>query len=209
MSNTSFMKKIDSLIFKEIAKLENSESYQKVSDLYSSFEDNVQKIVKSCIMLAVIVVPLLLVLLFKFSNNSLNDELNLKKDLIISANTLIKSKNEIKRVSRVQIGKQFVESSEEIKKNVLGMLNLAGVDSSKVKISNIDITPEASLITKVKADVKFDGMSNNDIFSFLTNLTSKLKIRIDEISLKKNDSTKLLDGVFTMNYFSKAEILNE
>lgn len=209
MSNTSIMKKLDILIFKEINKLENSDNYQKVSELYSSLEDNVQKIVKACIMAVVIILPLIFVFIFKLSNNSLIDELGLKKDLITSANTFIKSKNDIKRKSRFHIGKQFVESSEEIKKNVQGMLNLAGVDSSKVKISNIDITSEAALITKVKADVKFDSMSNDDIFSFLTNLSSKLKIRIDEISIKKNDSTKLLDGVFTMNYFSKAEILDE
>lgn len=209
MSNSSPMHKLDTAILKQINKLENSDSYQKASEAYSSLEDNVQRTVKIVLMILVIAVPLIFIMIFKSSNNNLVQEVNLKQDLIISANTLIKSKNEIKRASSKQLARQFVESTEEIKKIVLGMLNLAGIDSSKVKISNVDVTPEASLITKVKADVKFDGMSNDDIFNFLKNLSLKQKIRIDEISIKKNATSNLLGGVFTMYYFSKAEVLDE
>lgn len=209
MSNSSPMQKIDTAILKQINKLENSDGYQKASEAYSALEDNVQRVVKIVLMILVIAIPLLFIMILKSSNSSLLDEVNIKKDLIISSNTLIKSKNAIRRASSKQLARQFVESSDEIKKTVLGMLNLAGVDSSKVKISNVDVTPEASLITKVKADVKFDGMSNDDIFNFLKNLSQKQKIRIDELSIKKNATSNLLDGVFTMYYFSKAEILYE
>lgn len=209
MSNSSPMQKLDSAILVQLKKLQNSENYQKISETYSSLEESVQRIVKALLMLLVFIIPLFVVMMFKSSNNKLLVDTNVKKDLIISANTLIKSKNEIKRASTKQLARQFIESPEEIKKIILGMLNLAGVDSNKVKISNVEVTPEASLITKVKADVKFDAMSNDDIFNFIKNLSTKQKIRIDEISIKKNDSTHLLDGVFTMYYFSKAEVLDE
>lgn len=209
MSNPSPMQKIDSAILQQINKFESSENYQKASDFYSALEDNAQTALKSALMAFVILVPLLVVIIFKSFNKGLIAEVGLKKDLIISANTLIKSKNEIKRASQKQLARKFVESADEIKKTILGMLNLAGVDSSKVKISNIDITSEVSLITKVKSDVKFDAMSNDDLFSFIKNLSTKQKVKIDEISIKKNATTNLLDGVFTMHYYSKAEILDE
>ena len=209
MKNISIMSKIDKLVLNEITKIENTEGYQKLSDSFSALEENVQRALKIAIMALVIIIPLLFLLLINSSNNSLSEEVNIKKELIESTNSLIKSKNDIKRTARFNLSPEFVETSSEIKQKILGMLNITGVDSTKVKISNIEVTPEASLITKIKADVKFDGMDNNELFNFVKNLSMRLKVRIDEISIKKNETSKLLDGLFTIHYISKAPVLNE
>ena len=209
MKNISIMSKIDKLVLNEITKIENTEGYQKLSDSFSALEENVQRALKIAIMALVIIIPLLFLLLINSSNNSLSEEVNIKKELIESTNSLIKSKNDIKRTARFNLSPEFVETSSEIKQKILGMLNITGVDSTKVKISNIEVTPEASLITKIKADVKFDGMDNNELFNFVKNLSMRLKVRIDEISIKKNETSKLLDGLFSIHYISKAPVLNE
>ena len=209
MKNISIMSKIDKLVLNEITKLENTEGYQKLSDSFSALEENVQRTLKVAIMVLVIIIPLLFLLIINSSNNSLSEEVSIKKELIKSTNSLVKSKNDIKRTARFNLSPEFVETSSDIKQKVLGMLNITGVDSTKVKISNIEVIPEASLITKIKADVKFDGMDNTDLFNFIKNLSMRLKVRIDEISIKKNETSKLLDGLFTIHYISKAPVLNE
>lgn len=209
MKKLNLMQKVDSFIYNEIEKLETNEGYQKLSDSFSALEENVQKAVKIIIMISIIAIPALIILLIKSSNTSLQNEVEIKKDLVISANSLIRSKNDIKRTSRFNLSPDFVDTSSEIKQKVLGMLNITGIDSTKVKISGIDITPEANLITKIKADVKFDNMDNNELFNFIKNLSMRLKVRVDEVSIKKNSTTNLLDGVFTIHYLSKAPVIND
>lgn len=201
----SVMKSIDTLLNKEILKLQDNENFEKISNSFSMLEDKEQKIIKLLLVFFVIAAPLLFVFIFKSSNNSLLEELKIKEELILKANTLVRSKSDLKISNRTLLGNDFVESESLLKTKISGMLNISGIDASKVKISNIQINPEVNLLTSIKADIKFDSLDNKDFFNFIKNLSDKLRIRVDELSVQKNTKSNLLDGILTIQYLSKAD----
>ncbi|MCT4641982.1 MAG: hypothetical protein N4A33_06750 [Bacteriovoracaceae bacterium] len=204
MKIPSLMKKIDKALFNNLEKVQTSTGYNKFLDFYSGLEDSQQKIIKHISVMSVIIIPLLIVLLFMKSNSNAQAQLDLRTSIITKANSLIQAKSSVRSLSRVYFGDSFVDSEGSFKSKITGLLNIAGVDASKIKMSGFEKTEQASLITKIKADIKFDNLSNEELFNSLIQFTRKSKVRIDEINIQKDQESSMLRGIMSVHYFSKA-----
>lgn len=201
-------KKVDAFIFSKIDELQSHPEYQKIADAYSNLEENIQEAIKVSLMLLLTLVPLLVFWFFYSSNNSLKEDLSLKEQIITTANELIQKKAIITTHSRKILGPTFINSDGALKNKVSSLLSMASVDSSKIKVQNFDAIEEDGYITKVKSDLSFRDLTSQDIFAIFNTLTSKGKMRVDEVSIRKSSSDGLLDGMLTVFYYSKEVITN-
>jgi len=203
MKKLEIMKNIDSYLFDKLDELQAQPGWSKIADLYASLEEKSQEIVKATIMAIIFIVPLLVVLIMVGLNSSLRSEQETKKNMIEIANSIIQKQSLINGSEKKILGSQFINSASAFKSKIANTFNLLSIDTSKVKISNFDSSEENGLITRAKIDIKFNGLTNDQLFSAINNLVGKDKIRIDEIQVRKESQNNLLDGIMTVLYFSK------
>lgn len=203
MKDIQIMKKIDTFIFNKLDDLSNSAEFQKMTDAYANLDENIQEVIKAILMAIVIIIPLVIIFVFSTINSSAKKELDQKEKIIMTANELIQKSSLITNEERKILASNYIDSQGGLKSQISNTLNMISVDSSKVQISNFDSEELDGLITKLKADVSFKGFSDQELFAMVNSIVSKMKIRIDEISIKKNESQNALDGIMTIYYYSK------
>lgn len=203
MKSPNIIKNIDSFLFKQADALIESAEFNKVAEAYSSQEDKVQEGIKVLLMLFTIGAPLLVIFIFFGINNTKRTEIELKEELITTANLLIQQKSLLSGEERVTLSTKYIDSQKALTSTINSSLSLISVDSNKVQISDFQSEDLKGLITKVSSKVSFKGLTSEGLMAFFNNLNSKLKIRMDEISIRKNEISNSLDGVITIHYFSK------
>ncbi len=207
MKKIEIMKPIDSFIFSKLDELSNLPEFQKITDAYSNLEDSVQEIIKATLMALIIALPILFIIIFSSLNSSAKKELDMKDEIIMTANEFIQKHSLIASEERKILANNFVDSQNALKSQISNTLAMISVDSTKVQVNNFDSEELDGLITKAKADLSFRGLTDQELFAAVNSLVSKLKIRIDEISIKKNETKNVLDGIMTIHYYSKDKVV--
>ena len=209
MKKIKILKNIDFFLFKQAdALIENSE-FNKISEAYSSQEDKVQEIIKVILMVLSIGIPLLIIFIFFNINSAKRSQIQIKEDLIETANLLIQKKSLLTSEERRTLSAKYLDSQKGLKSTIKSSLSLISIESTKVQVSDFQSEDLEGLITKLSAKLSFKGLTSEGIMAFFNNLNAKLRIKMDEISIRKNEATNSLDGVMTIHYYSKEPPTNE
>ena len=209
MKKIKILKNIDFFLFKQAdALIENSE-FNKISEDYSSQEDKVQEIIKVILMVLSIGIPLLIIFIFFNINSAKRSQIQIKEDLIETANLLIQKKSLLTSEERRTLSAKYLDSQKGLKSTIKSSLSLISIESTKVQVSDFQSEDLEGLITKLSAKLSFKGLTSEGIMAFFNNLNAKLRIKMDEISIRKNEATNSLDGVMTIHYYSKEPPTNE
>lgn len=208
MAKLEVFKKIDEFLFMKIDELQNNPEYQKIADSYSNLEENVQEFIKVSLMLLVTLIPLLVFWIFFSSNSSLKEDLHTREQVIQVSNELIQKKAIMTAQERKILGSSYVDSAGALKNKITSTISMSSIDTSKIRIQNFDSQELDGFITKVKSDISFKDLSSQDIFAILNSLTTRGKMRVDEISVRKSAGDGLLDGMLTVLYYSKEMTAN-
>ena len=208
MKKIQIMKTIDTFIFLKLDELSNLSEFQKLTETYSNLEESIQELVKVVLMAIIVLIPLLFIFLFSSFNSSAKKELETKDQIITTANELIQKKSLINTEERKILATNFVDTQNALQSQISNTLSMISVDSTKVNINNFDTEELEGLITKVKADLAFKGFTDQELFAMVNSMVSKLKVRIDEISIKKNETRNILDGIMTVHYYSKDKVVD-
>jgi hypothetical protein len=203
MKQLNIMKKIDTAIFSKLDQLQKHPEFQKVADAYSALEERYQEMIKISMALLIILVPVLTLSIFSLINTSAMEDLKLKEEIITYANEIIQKQSLLNKEERDLLGRTFIDSQRSLQQKITSNMSRLGIDTSKVKISNFDAIDLSGNILQAQLDVKFDGFTNDQVFGLLSTLISKEKMRIDSFTAKKNKNSNMLDGIFTILYFSK------
>ena len=208
MKKLQIMKTIDTFIFFKLDELSNLSEFQKLTEAYSNLEESIQELVKVVLMAIIVLIPLLFIFLFSSFNSSAKKELETKDQIITTANELIQKQSLINTEERKILAANFVDTQNALQSQISNTLSMISVDSTKVNINNFDTEELEGLITKVKADLAFKGFTDQELFAMVNSMVSKLKVRIDEISIKKNETRNILDGIMTVHYYSKDKVVD-
>jgi hypothetical protein len=201
------MKSLDLFLLDQIDKIKETPGYQKMLDAFSSSEENTQFIIKYVLMILTTVIPLSICLIVYLYSSSLRSDLAVKESIIKSSANIIANTQEVQKISRTVFG-QNLDSQNQLKSKISNTLSSSGIDSSKVSISNFNLE-EGDSLNEMTAGLKFNSFSSENFYGFINNLVLRDKIKIDEIDVKKNKATNLLDGILSISYHSKVSSDNE
>jgi hypothetical protein len=203
MKNINIMKNIDIFFFKQVDNVVQHPEFQKVSDFYSSLDEKAQELVKVALLILTVGLPLLVLFIFFSINQSKKVDLLTKDKLIQTANTLIQKKSLIKSEEMKTLSQKYVDSQRGLKAVIDSKLRLINIESTKVLINDFNTEDLDGLISKLSANLSFKGLTSDGLMALFNSLNAKLKVKIDEVSIRKNDITNSLDGVMSIHYYSK------
>lgn len=205
MKSLNLMKKIDNVLFSKIDELESSDGYQKVADTYSTLEESHQDLIKLFMAIILFVAPLTIFFIFSSINDNSKKMLKLKEEIISFSNEIISKKQKVKIEAKKILGRDIIDSQSQLEQKIINNMNRIGIDTSKLQVNNFEINDLNGNIIEAKIDVKFSDLTNDQIFSAISYLVGTDKMKIENLNIKKNTSTNLLDGVFTTLHYSKVD----
>lgn len=197
------MEPLDNFIFQKVEDLRATKEFQKVLDAYSNLDEKPQEVVKALMAASLVLIPFLVITIFFSMNSSLQGEIDDKKELLELSQGIIREKSTVSSAQRQFVGPTPVSSQGDMQNLISSAISLAGIDASKVSVSNFQPGGQAGMVSQSMIDMKFQDLTNDQLFSFLTNLSQRSKVLFDEISVKKNTESKLLEGIATLVYLSK------
>lgn len=203
MSKISVFKRLDQVTFGALNKLKDSTEYTKLMDQYNSFDENIQESIRGTIMLLLFAIPLIILFLFKWSNISLEKDLQTRNLVVSSANEIIQTTKTIQTAERQHIGKRFVDNKSAFQQILSGAARVSNVDLNKISVGSFEKFDQAGNIIQIETDIKYTGITNEQLFNFINHLSEKSRMKFDKVSIKKNSSNNLLEGIFTALYYSK------
>ena len=184
----NIMKNLDSFLFKQADTLVASAEFNKVSEAYSSQEDKVQEIIKVILMILTVGVPTIIVIVFLGLNNSKRNQIEVKEELIETANLLIQQRSLLSSEERRTLSSKYIDSQKALRSTINSSLNLISIESTKVQISDFQSDDLEGLITKASAKVSFKGLTSEGLMAFFNNLNTSLS---KEQKLRRNESCDL------------------
>ncbi|MEX0798699.1 MAG: hypothetical protein WEB87_04420 [Bacteriovoracaceae bacterium] len=203
MAKIKIMEPLDRFIFQKLEELQSVKDVQKVLDAYSNLDEKPQEIIKALLALSLVAIPLSVILVFYGLNSSLKSDLETKRDVLSLAQNIIQEKSGMQSAQRKFLGQTYVGALNEMQNLISASISAAGLDSSKISVSNFEPIEHEGFITQASLDMKFQDLSNRELFGFLNILSERYKMKFEEVSVKKNDSSNLLEGVMTIHYYSK------
>ena len=200
MSKFSIMKPIDRFLMENLEKLISTPEYQKMLDTYNSWEDKVQSIFKGALLFLIVLVPIILIFIFMMLNSSAKSRLSTAEKIIETGNGIISTSSQVRSISTKYFGKP-ISSKSNFEREMANSLPSQGIDSSKILIGDFELN-EIDGVNELKAELKFSALSSQNIFNLLNILTIRQKMKIEEINIKKNIQTNLLEGTLAVIHFS-------
>ena len=207
MKNLNIMKKIDLMILNKIEKLKDSSEFQKVTDKYNLMQETHQAIINAVLMTLTFVIPLFIILFaYLFYSSTLN-KVQLSEKMIETASSIISKSRQLEIESKDLLGRS-ITSEAMLKNSITSALSSAGIDTSKIIISNFDLFEDAG-INEVSADLQFKSLSSQNIYSLMQKIFVESRFRAKTVNIEKNPKDQLLEGILKISHFSKAPELDE
>lgn len=200
MSKLSVMKPIDNIVTTNVEKLKESSEYQKFLDSYNSWEDKIQNGFKAGLLFLVVLIPLIIIGFFTFLNYSAKKDLSLVEDIIKTGNNILATSTGAKSQARQYFGRSLTTKSD-FEREISNALPNQGIDATKILIGDFS-SEEVDGVNEIRAQLKFNGISSQNLFGLFKAVAVIKKIKIDQINLKKNDQTNLLEGTLSVIHFS-------
>lgn len=195
------LKAIDNVVLEQVEVFKDSQAAQKLMEKYNILEDHQQKYVNFGLMIATIGIPLILCFVFFLISLSAQSELDKKEEIIESASRIIAKKNQMNSYTNKVFGFDL-SSNSAFKSKINTLLNAAQIDTSKIQITDFD-SFETSGINNASATLKFTGLSDKNFFAAIRKMFIQEKFKVTELVINKNKSSNLLDGSFSVIYYSK------
>jgi len=199
----NILKPIDDFTFKKAEELQAHPEIQKLMDNYAALDERVQDLVKNIIALCIVLIPILFIMTLWSFNSSLKDTLELKKETLSIAQEIVAKEAKVGVVKRKFINSTPIKTQSEFQNKVSSILSSSGIDSTKIALGGFDTVDLDALIMESRVDLKFSQLSNSELFTMINNMNMRLKVKIDEISIKKNTTNNLLEGIIRVIYYGQ------
>lgn len=202
MAKLKILEIIDNKVLNLTSKIKASPEYVKIQDQFGNLDDQAQNTIKMLLPFVVLFIPLMISFILWKNNTSLREEVILKKNIIARAHEIINTKSSLMGVEPRVLGTPAIEQVEQFQQRIVGILNAVSIDSSKIQFSNFNSTPLSGDLLEAKIDLKFQNISNDELFGIIGTF-NRNKMRVDSFTVRKNQETNLLEGLFSLIYISK------
>lgn len=195
---SGFFQHMDRFLFKKMDTLKGHALYQKYAEKISTL-----KLGPSIIFLLLPLIPLLF---FFFSNLSLKNTMAAKRDILEQAALYRSHKGHLSSSSSSRQGSfSHIKDKKGLQKKILELLKLRKIPSGDVVITDFQgLSPTESTST-VKAKISFGNFTMEHLTSFLSLLLLEEKLKASFLSLEKHPEKDQLSGRINITQYGKAK----
>jgi hypothetical protein len=197
------VQKLDKAIFDQIDELKGHENYSKVQEVLAQIDEEYKEPLKILSTLAFFLIPALIIVIFLGINKGLKSDIEERQEILTMAGEILGNRDMIKRARTSVLANFPISSFNAFNTRVGQVVNRAGVDLSKIQMSDFNSDEIAGGVTKASITIKVKDLSSGQISELFNGFLIKEKMKLLDVSLKRDSVKKLVSGTFSLVHFGK------
>ncbi|MBF0313793.1 MAG: hypothetical protein HQK50_03130 [Oligoflexia bacterium] len=194
---------IDHLLFQKIDLLRESYFYQKYLEGLSHLQNETRSLVNQVIVISIILSPLFVTFMFFLSGHYLQQTVELKRDIYREALLVESIDKEIEQNKASVLSRTPLISSADLEQIIREMASSAKIRSSNMGLQNLNSQTISSAFSETTADIQFNNLALYEVTQFLQSLSVQQKIKINTISITKDEQSSMLSGTFSIQHIGE------
>ncbi len=196
-------KHIDDFIFKQLDVFKESEAKSKINDALNSLTEQQHKIFSQAGSFILILIPFIILTIIMISNSMLKSEIAIKKEILSEINYFNSKKSEVESVGRQIISPHSIKNTDDLNKRLQRITSQKGIDANSVKVVSFEVLEKSGAIEKSEATINVSKLTSKNLADLLQRLLDSEKLKIYEMSLKRDDKLSLIDGSIKFTHYAK------
>jgi hypothetical protein len=197
------IKEIDDFIFKQIDNFKESQAKLKVDETLNALSEQQLKIFSQVSSYLIVSLPILVLLVFYFSNSMLKSDISLKNEILNEINYYNSKKSEVEASGRKIISPHKVLNMSDFKSRIDRLTQRKSINASAVRIANFEALEQSGNISKSEASLNIKEFTSKNLSDFILGLLQSEKVKIQEIRLKRNNKKNLISGNVKITHYGK------
>jgi hypothetical protein len=202
MRTLPFFKTLDEKIFEQCKKWQESPNFQQLNQKILSLDEPLKYIIQKSIIGLLFFIPLSCLLFSFFFLYQKHSMISDKKILIEQIATLSDIVNAPKELEHSLVSPLSINSDQDIMQLIQNTHNLKNT-ASKISFEELFKEPYVPGLSQINVQLTFNKLSSPELSSIMTLLYEQLKIRIQSVSVDRDNALKLLKGKIALNFYSK------
>ena len=203
MSKPSLFSKIDSILFEQVDKLQNLSFVSTIQDELSALEDEPRSIINKLSFIVFISLPIIVLTAFFISNLFLRKDLNFRKEIWSKGKEFVDTGKIIQRSAGSVLSLTPINDDASFQAQIKSAASMAGVAATQFQTSGFVQTTISDSINKASINMKFNGISTEEMTKFFSSLAINKKMKVSEISITRSKPNGLLSGIAKIINFSR------
>lgn len=201
--STHILKRFDTFLFQKLDELKQQPGYSKSVDFYANLEEDQQRIAKWVLLSMTALVPLIVVMVFWLQNSALHSDLENRIELVDTMQEIITQNSEAGGLSMGLAASSPISSESEMQSRLSTALSRSSIDLSKIRISNFNMENVSDSLIRAESDVKFEGLSTEQLMSLFTFMIQTEKFKISSVEITRSTQSNMLEGIFHGIHFGQ------
>lgn len=197
------VKKLDQAIFTQIDELKSHENYSKVQELLAQVDEDYKEPLKIVGTLLFFLIPAIVLMIFIGINKGIKNDIEVRQDILKMAGEILGNKDMVKKARNSVLANFPISSFNAFNTRVGQVVSRAGVDLSKIQMSDFNSDEIAGGVTKASIVIKVRDISSGQISDLFQGFLLKEKMKLLDVALKRDPIKKLVSGTFTLVHFGK------
>ncbi len=201
MSLFNPMKAIDAFLFTKCDDFKKNSTYQKMADFNSTIEHDSRDLFNFLLSALFFIIPIALTLFLFLKNSAIKSNIAKREQVAQEAEKFLAIKSKTLSILKPVLSNPKINNQNDLLnqiKSVAGQL-----PSSKIQITNFEMAELGEGLSKVQANITFEGAYNRNLAQFIENLANRKKVLFVGSRITKNVETDLLSGIIKIVHFSK------
>lgn len=201
MSLFNPMKSIDTFLFSKCDDFKKNSTYQKLTDFNATIEQDSRDLFNFLLSALFFLIPLAITFALFLRNSSIKSDIAQKEQVAQEAEKFLAIKSKTLNILKPVLSSPKINNQSDLLnqiKSVAGQL-----PANKIGISNFDLVEIGEGLSKVQANITFQGAYNRNLAQFIENLVNRKKVLFVGSKITKNPATDLLSGIIKIVHFSK------
>lgn len=195
--------KIDEFIFHKLDFFKSDSSFQKITELLMSVEEDQQKLFAQLLTFSLLIIPYLFVMTLWWGNHKSRVNIEVKSQILEQISVLNSNRETKVLVSSSYLAPSAIVGQEDLDNKIRNLMSTNNIEQKKVHVLNFTQISSTSSIAKVEATLSFQDFGTQDFSNFMRTLVEQEKFKILRFSLVKMQKTNLLNGEISLMHLGK------
>lgn len=195
---TRWYKQIDQFLFQKVELIISHPVYRVILGKISIIGDDRQKILLQIVSYLLILIPIIALSILFNSNSKLAQKLSTKQEIYQLIQQHKRSAAQVNDLKRVITTNYAITSSQMFLKQLKESID-TGDDLKIIGFSSKNINS----MVQTNATLLFSSISTSDLMGFIEKFTSRDKIKISRIDIKKNIKNSSLSGSLDLIHYGR------
>ncbi len=189
----SLFKNIDEKIFAWVDSIQGSQFLEAYAELLDYTHIEYRSLINKVFSYFIIFFPLFFLVILVSSNFSLQNQIKIKKEVLLTAETVKKNKVLLKNIVKKNGPNYSIQNRNELLQKISPFIAANGLEPNSLSVSSFNINNN-SFAQVTNAGIKFRSMSYSKITKLIKKFIQIDRFKVIGLNFKKNEVTNMLDG---------------